>query len=156
MQLITCAYREELETIRDNDIDKVMKAFQVEMKQCYIIPPTLVEKYKEEICFMVEIDFTCMEAVIPRIKFIEPMGYEMSAKLIQGYMQIILHSKIDSTCSRWGTYEEKIRGVKSCEVAKDSQKKVKKVIESILKESGMSREDFEEVKFISKEMKENG
>ena len=38
----------------------------------------LVEKYKYELCFMVEIDFTCMEAIIPWVKFIEPMGYEMS------------------------------------------------------------------------------
>ena len=60
------------------------------MKRRYIIPPILVEKYKEDICFMVETDFTCMEVVIPRVKFIEPMGYEMSANLIEGYAQIIL------------------------------------------------------------------
>ena len=39
---------------------------------------------------------------------------------------------------------------------KDSQKKVEKVIESILKESSMSRKEFEEVKGIAKEMKESG
>ena len=42
----------------------------------------LVEKYKDELCFMVEIDFTCMEAIVPQVKFIEPMGYEMSKELI--------------------------------------------------------------------------
>ena len=60
------------------------------MKKWYRIPPALVEKYKEEICLMVETDFTCMEAVIIRVKFIEPMGYEMSEELIEGYAQIIL------------------------------------------------------------------
>lgn len=68
-----------------------MKSFQMEMKR-YRIPPTLVEKYKDEICFMVETYFTCMEAVVPRVKFIEPMCYEMSEDLIEGYAQIILHS----------------------------------------------------------------
>ena len=49
------------------------------------MPPSLVEKYKQDIFCMVEIDFTCMEAIIPRMKFIEPMGYEMSTELIEGY-----------------------------------------------------------------------
>ena len=31
-----------------------------------------------------------MEAVIPKMEFIEPMGYEMSVELIEGYAQIIL------------------------------------------------------------------
>ena len=105
---------------------------------------------------MVEIDFTCMEAVVPRVKFIEPMGYEMSEELIEGYMKIILQLEVDSTCPRWGTYEEKIREAQSSQVAKDSQKKVEKVIESILKESGMLCKEFEEVKGIVKEMKESG
>ena len=105
---------------------------------------------------MVETNFTCMEAVIPRVNFIEPMGYEMSAKLIEGYAQIILHSEVDSTCPRWGTYNEKIREVQSSQMVKDSQKKVEKVIESILKESSMTRKEFEEVKGNAKEMKASG
>ena len=60
------------------------------MKKRYRIPPSLVERYKDDIYFMVETYFTCMEALIPRMRFIEPMGYEMSAKLIEGYAQIIL------------------------------------------------------------------
>ena len=80
----------------------------------------LVEKYKEEIFFMVETDFTCMEVVISRVKFIEPMGYEMNAKLIEGYAQIIFHFEIDSTCPKWGTYKENIREVQSSQTAKDS------------------------------------
>ena len=90
MQLITHAYRGKLETIRDRDIDKMMKGFQAKMKRRYRILPALVEKYKEDICFMVETNFKCMEAVVPRVKFIEPMGYEMSEELIEGYAQIIL------------------------------------------------------------------
>ena len=62
-----------------------MKSFKIEMKKRYRIPPTLMEKYKDELCFMVEIDFTCMEAVVPRVKFVKPMGYEMSEDLIEGY-----------------------------------------------------------------------
>lgn len=59
------------------------------MKLIYKIPPSMVEKYRDDICFMVEIDTTCMGAIKPRVKFIEPMGYEMSEELIEGYVQII-------------------------------------------------------------------
>ena len=116
----------------------------------------MVETYKDEICFMVETDNTCIEAVEPRVKFIEPMGYEISMELIEGYAQIILQSEIDTSCARWGTYEEKIKERQSKQVVQESQKKVEKVIESILKESRMSHREFEEVKGIAKEMKESG
>ena len=78
IQLITFIYRSRPEVVIDNDIDRIMKSFQVEMNQRYRIPPALVEKYKDELCFMVKIDF-------PWVKFIEPMGYEMSEELIEGY-----------------------------------------------------------------------
>ena len=79
MQIVARCYRSKLHAVRDSDIDRMMKSFQIEMKQRFKIPPTIVQKYKDELCFMVESDFTCMETVIPRVKFIEPMGYEMSA-----------------------------------------------------------------------------
>ena len=63
----------------------MMKSFQIDMKKRFRIPPTIVEKYSQEIRFMVERDFTCMEVVIPRVKFIEPMGYEMSVDILEEF-----------------------------------------------------------------------
>lgn len=60
------------------------------MKQRYIIPPSLVEKYKDDICFMVKTDVTCMETFEPMVKFIDPMAYEMSEEFIEGYEKSIL------------------------------------------------------------------
>lgn len=82
MQTITRAYRTRPEAFRDIGIDKMMKSFQEEMKKRYRIPLVLVDKYNDDLCFMVETDFTCMEAVVPRVKFIEPMGYEMSEEYV--------------------------------------------------------------------------
>ena len=58
--------------------------------------------------------------------------------------------------SKMGAYEEKIREVQSKQAAQESEKKVKKVMDSILKEYGMSRKGFEEVKGLAKETKESG
>ena len=79
------------------------------MKQRYKIPPAIVEKCKDEPCFMVEIDVTCMEEVETRVKFINPMGYEMRGKIIEGYAKIIIESQRDKECHKWGTYEENLR-----------------------------------------------
>ena len=49
---------------------------------------------------MVEIDNTCMEATEPKVKFIDPIGYEISVELIEGYAQIILQSNKESECPR--------------------------------------------------------
>ena len=133
----------------ENNIDRMIKLFQVEMKQRYRIPPVLIEKYKDEPCFMVEIDFTCMEVVVPQVKFIEPMCYEMGIELIEGYAYIILHSEVDFGCPRWGTYVEKMKEVQKNLMNNDINNKVDKVIDSILKESGMLRKEFEEVKGIA-------
>lgn len=105
---------------------------------------------------MVEIDNTCMEAVEARVKFIKPMRYKMSVELIEGYAQIILHSEKDIECPRWGTYEEKMREVHYELHIKERKKKEEKVIDSILKESGMTQEEFNEVKGIALEIKLSG
>lgn len=132
------------------------KHFQIEMNQRYIIPPSMVEKYKDDLCFMVETDNTCMEVVEPRVKFIEPIGYEMSAELIKGYAQIILKLEKYIDCPRWGTCEEKMREVHSEIHSNEHKKKVENVIDSILKESGITQEEFKEIKGIALEMKESG
>ena len=49
-----------------------------------------------------------------------------------------------------------MRLVQSELVNKESKKKVEKVIDSILKESGMTRKEFNKVKGIAMEMKASG
>ena len=49
-----------------------------------------------------------------------------------------------------------MKEVKTNQMDKDTKKKVDKVIDSILKESRMSRKEFKEVKGISMDMKANG
>ena len=81
------------------------------------------------------------------------MGYEMSINLIEGYVYNILYSKVGSRCPRWCMYDEKMKEVKTKLMDKDKRKKVDKVIDSILKESGMKRKEFDEVKGVALEMK---
>ena len=131
MQIITRVYRSKSEIVKDNDIDRMMKSFQAKMKQRYRIPPVLIEKYKNELCFMVEMDKIYMEDAEPNVKFIEPMGYKMSEELIEGYAQIILQSEKEIEFLRWGTYKKKVREVHSELHSKEIKKKVEKKIDRI-------------------------
>lgn len=70
------------------------------------IPQSLVEKYKNDICFMADTNFTYIEVVEPRIEFIDPLGYEISEVEIEGYVGRLLKCKVDTQYSRFGTFEE--------------------------------------------------
>ena len=105
---------------------------------------------------MVEIDVICMEVVVPRVKFVDPMSYELSEEIIKGHAKIIFQSKKDKETPRWGTYAKKIREVERKFYNKEIKKNVEKRIESNLKESGMTRQEFDEIKGITLEMKANG
>ena len=156
MKVVTQCYRDKLENVRDNDIDHMIKSFQSEMKQRYIVHPSMVEKYKDDISFMVEIDNTWIEEVEPRIKFIEPIGYEMIVELIEGCVYIILESKKEMDFPRWGTYEEKVLELHYEFQIKERKKNVEKKIDSILKESSMTRDEFSQLKGIAMEMNASG
>ena len=133
-----------------------MKSFRLKMKQRFRIPSTMVERYKEEICFMVETNITCVEVVEPRVTFIEPMIYEMNEELIEGYAKIILEYEKDTEYPRWETYEEMMRGVHMGLYSKQDEKNVENKIQDIPKESSMTREEYNESLNIFEKTKSNG
>ena len=47
------------------------------MKQRMRIPVSLVEKHVKDIFFLVDIDYTYIQAVIPRVRWLRPLGYEL-------------------------------------------------------------------------------
>lgn len=129
MNLVTYYYRNNCEERIVEDIKKMIKNFQVAMKQRYRISPSLVEKYKDDICFMIETNVTCMGEMELRVKFIDPMGYEMSEDVIEGYVKIMLKFEKDKDSLRRGTYAKKIKEVErklySKEIKKNMRRKLK-------------------------------
>ena len=112
MELITKYYRKQPKDKIPNEISRMVKYIQAEMKQRFKILKYVVEKNKDDICFMVEIDFTSMDVIEPREIFIQPMWYEVNEEFLEGYTKRILESKRDTEYPRWGTYEEKLSDVR--------------------------------------------
>jgi len=70
------------------------------------ITKSVVEKYKNEIYFMVDTNQFLMEVVEPRIVWIMPMGYEVDEKILDMYAQHLLNKPKDDSVERFGTYED--------------------------------------------------
>lgn len=60
------------------------------MKQRFRVPPLVVRKYKDDICFMVDTNFTYVEEVEPRMLYVETLGYEATEDEIEGYVKEII------------------------------------------------------------------
>ena len=51
--------------------------FKKTMKQRKRIPISLIEQYVHDICFLVDIDYTYIQAIVPRVRWLRPLGYEL-------------------------------------------------------------------------------
>lgn len=134
----------------------VMKTFKNQMRKRSRIPPVIVEKYKNEICFMVDIDFTFVEAVEPRVEFIDPLGYEVSEAKMEEYISRLVKCKLDANSSIFGTYEEKFNSKNSLQAEKLAKKRVDNTIKKILKDTSMTGHEFIVTKQTTIEIRDIG
>ena len=52
--------------------------FKKSMKQKIRIPISLVEQHINDIFFLFDIDYTYIQAAVPRIRWLRPLGYEIN------------------------------------------------------------------------------
>ena len=74
------------------------------------------------------------------------MGYEVTQEMLEGYSKVMLESPRDTTCERWGTYQEKysmaIEQLYSC----TRKRKVENMVEKIAIEGDERKEEWKKVK----------
>ena len=88
-----CTMEKIIEVCRKKPIDKIldsgnliMQTFQNEMKQRFRISPTIVDRFKEDICILVDTYYNYIQAVEPWETFLYPLSYELSDDVAIGYM----------------------------------------------------------------------
>ena len=79
--------------------------FKKSMKHRLRILFSLVEKHVNDICFLVDIDFTYIQATIPRVKWLRPLGYEMNIDEASAAITTILAKEMDKEAKPFGTYD---------------------------------------------------
>ena len=52
--------------------------FKKSMKQRLRIHVSLVEKHYNDVCFFFDIDYTYTQVVVPRVRWLRPLGYEIN------------------------------------------------------------------------------
>ena len=107
--------------------------FKKSMKKRMRIPISLVEKHVNDICFLVDINYTYIEATIPRVRWLRPLGYELDVHQALAVITTLLAKEVDKNAKAFGNYEmEKSKitmELKSASIIKKKDKLVKKLKE---------------------------
>lgn len=75
------------------------------MKQRLRIPISLVEKHVNDVFFLADIDYTYIQATIPRIRWLRPLGYEINIDEASTTITTLLAEEIDKSDPHFGTYD---------------------------------------------------
>ena len=116
------------------------------MRQIFRITLAIVEKFKEDICVMVDTNFTYIQAVEPHEKFLDPLGYELNDNVVVGYNDLLLKSKKDQAKYRFGTYDDITQSAHQASSEKSSHKKIETIMKKYLSKVDMTKSESQEVR----------
>lgn len=119
----------------------IMRTFQNEMRQRFRIAPAIVDRFKEDICIMVDIDYTYIQAVEPWETFLDPLGYELNDDIVVSYIDLLLKSEKDKVDYIFGTYDEITQSSHQATSEKESHKKIESIMKKALSEAGMTESE---------------
>ena len=75
------------------------------MKQRLRIPFSLVEQHINDIFFLVDIYFTYIQVVIPRVRWLRPLGYEINIDEASTTIIALLVKDIEKSAKPFGTFD---------------------------------------------------
>ena len=79
----------------DSIMDNYFKKFKGKMKNRYRIPVKLVEDYKDDIYFMVDCDWVYIQAVRPKIAWVNPLEYEVNIDETRDNIEALLNEPLE-------------------------------------------------------------
>ena len=80
---------------------------------------------------MVDIDYTYIQVVIPRVRWLRPLGYELDVDQPSATITTLLAEEIDKAAKHFGTYDivksRVVIDLKKTTVVKKKDKLIKKI-----------------------------
>jgi len=123
------------------------EGFKKNMKKGLRIPISLVEQHVNDFCFLVDIDYTYIQADIPRIRWLRPLGYEINIDEAFATITALLVEEIDKSALHFRTYDV-VRSKVDMKLKKTStikrQDKLMKKLKAKCGEGAVEAEDEEE------------
>ena len=105
--------------------------FKKPMKKRLRIPVSLVEQHVNDIYFLVDIDFTYIQAVVPRVRWLGASGYELDVNQELATISALLAKDIDKATKPFSTYgvvKSKVEmDLKTTSIMKRKEKLVRKI-----------------------------
>lgn len=145
-----CTMEKIMEVCRRHPGDKIlesgsliMRTFQNEMKQRFSISPVIVDRFKEHICILVDIDHTYIQEVEPQKTFLDPLSYVLNDDVAVSYIDFLLNSERDKVEYRFGMYDEITQHAYQETLEKASHKKVESIMKKALSETRMIKSESE-------------
>lgn len=120
-------------------MDGYFQEFKKKMKNGTMIPKSLVDKYYDYICFLVDTDITYIQVVIPRTIWLRPLAYEINLDEAIIAIRVVLYEPIDKDVKPFGRYEiAKVKITMEINVPKINKKR-KGMIENLERTYGEGR-----------------
>ena len=89
----------------DAQMTSYFEDFKKSMKQRTRIPISLVEQHVNDIWFLVDIAYTYIQIVIPRMRWLRPLGYELEVDQALVAITTLLAKEVDKCAKIFGNYE---------------------------------------------------
>lgn len=142
----------------DNNFEPIMdyyfSKFKDKMNKRSIIPSQLVEKYKNDVCFLVNTNTTLINEVESRIAWLPLMDYGLDIDWATKSIEALLEELKDKGATRFGTYEEAKTRIKMDLFGENIGRKSEKMISTLEKQFGDVEEQVEKsVEEVTKEKK---
>ena len=87
-------------------MDSYFDSLKENMNNRFIIPKKLVEDYKGDVCFMVDYDKVYIQAVKPRVVWVNTLGYGVNIDDTMEKIEALLSEPMDPKATYFGTYDE--------------------------------------------------
>ena len=107
------------------------------MNQVFIIAHIIVDRFKEDICILVDTNHTYIQVVEPWETFLDPLSYELNDDVVIGYIDFLLNLDRDKVEYRFRRYDEITQHSHQATLEKSSHKKVESIMKKVLSEAEM-------------------
>ena len=126
----------------DSILSSYFEEFKKVMKGRMRIPVSLVEKYVQDICFLVDEDYTYIQDIVPRVRWLRPLPYEIDIDDALAAITTLLAKELDKGAPYFGVYDIVKSRVNTDLKIASSVKKKDKIVKKL--KSQLSIKDDEE------------
>ncbi len=137
---------EQLGEIFESIMTSYFEDFKESMKKILRIPVSLVEKHYNDVCFLVDVDYTFVQEVTLRVRWLRPLGYEINVDEASATITTLDAEDIDKDAKAFGNYEmaksKTTMELKTASILKKKEKSLNKLKKKF--GEGVEQEEDEE------------